>query len=127
MNGFSKVILIGNLVRNPELRYTPSGTPVATFSLAINRKFKQGEELREEVCYIDVVIFGKLGERCSEFLSKGNGVTVEGRLQQRRWETQDQQKRSKHEVVAQQVIFHPKSSAHTVENPGHQEEYSTHP
>ncbi|HSE60290.1 MAG TPA: single-stranded DNA-binding protein [Nitrospiraceae bacterium] len=108
MNGFNKVILIGNLTRNPELRYTPSGTPVASFALAVNRRFRQGEELKDEVCYIDIVVFGKQAEHCGQYLSKGSGVIVEGRLQQRRWETEDGQKRSKHEVVAQSVTFLPK-------------------
>ncbi len=108
MAGFNKVILIGNLTRNPELRYTPSGAPVASFGLAVNRRFRQGEELKEEVCYIDIVVFGKQAEHCGQYLSKGNGVIVDGRLQHRRWETEDGQKRSKHEVVAQAVTFLPK-------------------
>jgi len=106
--GFNKVILMGNLTRNPELRYTPSGTPVASFGLATSRRFKQGDELKEEVCFVDIVVFGKQAEHCGQYLSKGNGAIVEGRLQQRRWETEDGQKRSKHEVVAQTVTFMPK-------------------
>ncbi len=108
MAGFNKVILMGNLTRNPELRYTPSGTPVASFGLAESRRFKQGEELKEEVCFVDIVVFGKQAEHCGQYLSKGNGAIIEGRLQQRRWETEDGQKRSKHEVVAQSVTFMPK-------------------
>ncbi|MEQ1793370.1 MAG: single-stranded DNA-binding protein [Nitrospira sp.] len=108
MAGFNKVILMGNLTRNPELRYTPSGTPVASFGLAVSRRFKQGEELKEEVCFVDIVVFGKQAEHCGQYLSKGNGAIIEGRLQQRRWETEDGQKRSKHEVVAQSVTFMPK-------------------
>ena len=108
MAGFNKVILIGNLTKNPEVRYTPSGTPVASFGLAVNRRYRQGEELKEEVCYIDIVVFGKQAEHCWQYLSKGNGVIVDGRLQQRRWESEDGQKRSKHEVVAQTVTFLPK-------------------
>lgn len=108
MNGFNKVILIGNLTKNPELRYTPSGTPVASFGLAVNRKYRQADELKEEVCYVDIVVFGKQAEHCGQYLSKGNGVIVDGRLQQRRWETEDGQKRSRHEVVAQTVTFLPK-------------------
>lgn len=108
MTGFNKVILIGNLTRNPELRYTPSGTPVTSFGLAVNRRFRQADDLKEEVCYIDIVVFGKQAEHCGQYLSKGNGVIVDGRLQQRRWETEDGQKRSKHEVVAQTVTFLPK-------------------
>ena len=108
MAGFNKVILMGNLTRNPELRYTPSGTPVATFGLAVSRRFKQGEDLKDEVCFVDIVVFGRQAEHCGQYLSKGNGAIVEGRLQQRRWETEDGQKRSKHEVVAQTVTFMPK-------------------
>ena len=127
MTGFNKVILIGNLTKNPELRYTPSGTPVASFGLAVNRKFRQGEELKEEVCFIDIVVFGKTAEHCGQYLSKGSGVIVDGRLQQRRWETDDGQKRSKHEVVAQTVNFLPKrqeasGEAGHAEEPGYEED-----
>ncbi len=127
MTGFNKVILIGNLTKNPELRYTPSGTPVASFGLAVNRKFRQGEELKEEVCFIDIVVFGKTAEHCGQYLSKGSGVIVDGRLQQRRWETDDGQKRSKHEVVAQTVNFLPKrqeagGETGQTEEPGYEED-----
>ncbi|MFQ5991251.1 MAG: single-stranded DNA-binding protein [Nitrospiraceae bacterium] len=108
MAGFNKVILIGNLTKNPELRYTPNGTPVANFGLAVNRRFRQADELKEEVCYVDIVVFGKQAEHCGQYLGKGNGVIVDGRLQQRRWETEDGQKRSKHEIVAQSITFLPK-------------------
>lgn len=108
MSGFSKVILLGNLTRDPEIRYTPSGTAVASFALAINRRFKQGEENKEEVCYVDIVVFGKQAENCGQYLNKGDGVLIDGRLQQRRWETDDGQKRNKLEVVAQNVQFMPK-------------------
>lgn len=105
MAGFNKIILIGNLTRNIELRYTPSGTPVGSFGLAVNRRFKQGDDLKEEVCYVDVVIFGKQAENAAKYLSKGSKVTVEGRLQQRRWETETGDKRSKHEVVAESILY----------------------
>ncbi|MEO5657570.1 MAG: single-stranded DNA-binding protein [Nitrospiria bacterium] len=108
MASFNKVILMGNLTKDPEIRYTPSGTAVASFSLAVNRRYKQGEELKDEVCYVDIVVFGKQAENCGQYLNKGNGVIVDGRLQQRRWETDDGQKRSKHEVVAQSINFLPK-------------------
>lgn len=124
MAGFNKVILLGNLTRNPELRYTPSGTPVASFGLAVSRRFKQGDELKEEVCFIDVVVFGKQAEHCGQYLNKGQGVIVEGRLQQRRWETEDGQKRSKHEVVAQSVTFLPKrldGVSGSMEGPEHED------
>jgi len=110
MISYNKVILIGNLTKDPEIRYTPSGTAVASFRLAVNHRYKQGEEFKEEVCYIDIVVFGKQAESCGQFLNKGNGVIVEGRLQEKRWEGEDGQKRSKHEVVAQTVRFLPKRS-----------------
>jgi single-strand DNA-binding protein len=75
--------------------------------MAVNRRYKQGEEFKEEVCYIDIVVFGKQAESCGQYLNKGSGVIVEGRLQERRWETEGQ-KRSKHEVAAQSVRFLPK-------------------
>jgi single-strand DNA-binding protein len=108
MTGFNKVVLIGNLTRTPELRYTPSGTPVTNFGLAVNRRYRQSDEQKEEVCYIDIVVFGKQAEHCGQYLSKGDGAIIDGRLQQRRWETDDGQRRSKHEVVAQSVTFLPK-------------------
>jgi len=102
---FNKVILIGNLTRDPELRYTPQGTSVCSFGLAVNRKYRQGEEMKEEVTFINIVVFGKQADTCGQYLSKGSGALIEGRLQERRWETEDGQKRSKHEVVAQNVRF----------------------
>lgn len=108
MTSFNKVILIGNLTRDPEMRYTPNGTAVATLSLAVNHRFKQGDEMREDVCFIDVVVFGRQAESCSQYLSKGGGVIVDGRLTQRRWEAEDGTRRSKHEVVAQNVRFMPR-------------------
>jgi len=102
---FNKVILIGNLTRDPEMRYTPQGTSVCNFGLAVNRKYKQAEDVKEEVTFINIVVFGKQADTCGQYLNKGSAVLVEGRLQERRWETDDGQKRSKHEVVAQNVRF----------------------
>ena len=107
---FNKVILIGNLTRDPELRYTPQGTSVCNFGIAVNRKYRQAEEMKEEVTFINIVVFGKQADTCGQYLNKGSGVLVEGRLQERRWETEEGQKRSKHEVVAQSVRFMPKKS-----------------
>ncbi|MGE5893033.1 MAG: single-stranded DNA-binding protein [bacterium] len=101
---FNKVILIGNLTKDPELRYTPNGAAVSTFRIAVNTRYKQGEENKEETLFIDTVVFGKQAENCSQYLSKGSSVLVEGRLQERRWESEGQQK-SKFEVVAQNVRF----------------------
>ncbi len=105
MTSFNKVILIGNLTKDPEIRYTPSGTAVSSFGLAVNHRYKQGDEMRDEVCFIDIVVFGKQAENSGQYLSKGQSIVVEGRLQQRRWETDDGQKRSRHEVVAQSVRY----------------------
>lgn len=120
MAGFNKVILIGNLTRSIELRYTPSGTPVGSFGLAMNRRFKQGDELKEEVLFIDVVTFGKHAENAAKYLSKGSKVNVEGRLQQRRWETETGDKRSKHEVVAENILYLDGTKGHEAaqEEPG---------
>jgi single-strand DNA-binding protein len=103
---FNKVILMGNLTRDPELRYTPSGAPVCNFDLAVNRSYKtQAGEQRDEVCFITIVVWGKQAETCGEYLGKGRTVLVDGHLQQRSWETPEGQKRSKHEVVAERVQF----------------------
>ncbi|HET7854447.1 MAG TPA: single-stranded DNA-binding protein [Candidatus Methylomirabilis sp.] len=106
MANFNRVILVGNLTRDPELRYTPSGTPVCSFDLALNRTYTtQAGERRDEVCYITIVSWGKQAETCKEYLKKGRGALIEGRLTQRSWETPEGQKRSKHEVVADRVQF----------------------
>lgn len=102
---FNRVIIGGNLVRDPEIRFLPSGLSVTNFTVAVNHTFRQDNEKKEEVSYFDVVVFGKQGETCAEYLSKGRSVLVEGRLRQRRWETDDGQRRSKIEIVAQQVQF----------------------
>lgn len=106
MASFNKVILLGNLTRDPELRYTPSGAPVCNFDLAINRSYTtQSGERRDEVCYVTIVVWSKQGETCAEYLKKGSPALVEGRLAQRSWETPDGQKRTKYEVVADRVQF----------------------
>lgn len=101
---FNKVILIGNLTKDPELRYTPQGTPVTSFRIAVNSRYKQADELKSETLFIDIVVFGKQAESCSKFLSKGRPALIEGRLVERRWESDGQQK-SKMEVIASSVRF----------------------
>jgi single-strand DNA-binding protein len=101
---FNKVILIGNLTKDPELRYTPQGTPVCTLRIASTTRFKSGDSMKDETLFINVVVWGKQGETAAQHLSKGRSVLVEGRLQERRWETDGQQK-SRFEVVAQGVRF----------------------
>jgi single-strand DNA-binding protein len=96
---------MGNLTRDPELRSTPSGQNVCSFSLALNRSYKDAQgEWQEATDYIDVTAWGPLGERVSQYLSKGRRCFVQGRLQSRSWE-QDGQKRSKVEVLASDVTF----------------------
>jgi len=105
MASLNKVMLLGNLTRDPELRYAPNGTAVARFGLAINSRFRQGEEWKDDVCFVDVVVFGRQAETAGEYLAKGRMALIEGRLQWRSWEGQDGQKRSKHEVIADRVQF----------------------
>ncbi|WP_353684866.1 single-stranded DNA-binding protein [Thermodesulfovibrio sp. 3907-1M] len=104
---FNRIILIGNLTRDPEIRYTPSGVAVATVPIAVNSRYKQGEELKEETLFIDAIVFGKQAETCSQYLNKGRTVLVEGRLRERRWEYEGQ-RRSKFEVIANNIRFFPK-------------------
>ena len=101
---FNRVILIGNLTKDPELRYTPQGTPVCTLRLASTTKYKSGEGMKDDTLFINVIVWGKQGETVAQHLSKGRSVLVEGRLQERRWESEGQQ-RSKFEIVAQGVRF----------------------
>jgi single-strand DNA-binding protein len=106
MANLNKVLLIGNLTRPPELRYTPSGTAVADLRMAVNRNYTtQSGEKREEACFLTVVVWGKQAESCGEYLDKGSQVFVEGRLQTRDWEGKDGQKRTATEVVAERVQF----------------------
>lgn len=102
---FNQVTLMGNLTRDPELRTTPNGASVCSFSLALNRSYKNAEgNWTEATDYIDIVAWGPLGERVAQYLTKGRPALVSGRLQSRSWE-QDGMKRSKVEVVAADVTF----------------------
>jgi single-strand DNA-binding protein len=106
MAGLNKVMLIGNLGKDPEMRYTANGSAVTTFSLAVNRTSQSPEgERREETEWFDVVAWNRLAELCSQFLQKGRKAYVEGRLHTRSWEGQDGQKRYRTEVVANTVLF----------------------
>ncbi len=104
--GYNKVILLGNLARDPELRYTPSGQAVAKFTVAVNRSYtnRDGAQV-DEVDFIPIVVWGKQAENCSQYLTKGRAVLVEGRLRVRSYETQDGQRRRAFEVVALRVQF----------------------
>ncbi len=101
---YNRIILIGRLTRDPELRYIPSGAPVSSFTLAVDRPFKNQAGERE-TDFINIVAWRKLAEFVGQYLSKGRMIALEGRLQIRPWETQDGQKRTSAEVVADAVRF----------------------
>lgn len=102
----NRVFMIGNLTRDPELRYLPSGQPVTTFTIAVNRTYTSSTgEKKEDTSFIRVVVWARRAEVCNEYLRKGSPVFVEGRLQSRTWEAQDGTKHSSIEVVANNVQF----------------------
>ncbi len=106
MASFNKVILMGNLTRDPDLRSTPSGSAVCELGLAMNRRYTVNGQEREESCFVDVTVWGKSAENCKRFLEKGSPVMVEGRLQLDQWEDRESgSKRSKLRVVADTVQF----------------------
>jgi len=106
------VALLGNLTRDPELRYTPNGSAVCQFGLALNRRYRTAAgELQEETTFLEVVVWGKQGEVVSQHMAKGRAVFVEGRLQQDTWETESGERRSRLKVVAQRVTFLPRNGA----------------
>jgi single-strand DNA-binding protein len=105
MASLNKVFLIGNLTRDPEIRYTPSGKAVGDLRLAVNRRFKTAEgENRDETCFVNVVVWGRQAETCGEYLRKGSPLLAEGRLQYDEWE-KDGQKHNRLRVVAERVQF----------------------
>jgi single-strand DNA-binding protein len=103
----NKAMLIGNVTRDPELRYTPNGTPVCSFGLATNRSWmpEGGTERREETEFHRLVAWNKLAELCSQLITKGRKIYVEGRLQSRSWETPDGEKRSSTEIVIEDMML----------------------
>ncbi|MBL7068890.1 MAG: single-stranded DNA-binding protein [Candidatus Omnitrophica bacterium] len=118
MASLNRVMLMGNLTRDPELRYIPSGAAVTTFDLAVNRVYTmQSGEKKKDTCFIRIVVWGKTAEACGEYLSKGTPVFVEGRLQSRSWVGQDGQKRNTIEVVANNVQFLKPKSQQAAEPP----------
>jgi single-strand DNA-binding protein len=106
MASVNRVILVGNLGRDPELRYTAGGQPVASFSIATNERWNDREgKTQERTEWHRIVVWGKQGENCANYLQKGRTVYIEGRLQTREWEDKEGQKRQTTEVVAQTVQF----------------------
>ena len=105
MASFNKVIVMGNLTRDPELRHTPKGSAVCDFAIAVNETYRTGDgNLKEEVCYVEIVVWGRVAETCREYLGKGSLVLIEGRLQLDQWEA-DGQKKSRMRVRADMVKF----------------------
>ena len=102
MTDINRVFLVGRLTRDAELRFTASGTPVAKFSIAVNRGKKSGDQWDEEVNYFDIVLWGKIAEALSKYLAKGKQVAIDGELRQSRWE-QDGQNRSRIEIHASNI------------------------
>jgi single-strand DNA-binding protein len=102
MASFNRVILVGNLTRDPELRYIPSGTAVSDISIAVNDRVKRGDQWVDEVSYVDITMWGRTAEIANEYLSKGSPVLIEGRLKQDRWE-KDGQKHSKLKVTCDRM------------------------
>jgi len=110
---FNKFIGVGHITRTPELRYLSNGTPIATAGIAFNRRYKQGEELKEEVCFLDLVVWAKQGETFASLVTKGQELLVEGYLKQESWEDQATgQKRSKHVLNVESFRFVGKKESH---------------
>ena len=106
MANYNKVILVGNLTRDPQMSYLPSQTAVVEFGLAVNRKWKdQQGNAKEEVCFVDCRSYGKQAETINQYMAKGRPILVEGRLQYDTWEGKDGTKRSKHRVVVERFQF----------------------
>ena len=106
MANFNKVFLIGNLTKDPELRYTPQGTAVVNLRLAVNRRYRdRNQEMKEDVCFVTVVVWDRQAESSNQYLHKGSPVFIEGRLQSRSWEDNSGQKRNVLEVRAERVQF----------------------
>ena len=102
---FNKITVIGNVGRDPEMRYTPNGTPLTKFSVATSRRYTSGGERREETDWFEVTAFGRLGELVSQYVTKGSKVYVEGRFHSRSWEGRDGVTRTSNEITANEVVF----------------------
>jgi single-strand DNA-binding protein len=108
MVSLNKVFLVGNLTRDPELRYTSQGTAVTTLRLAVNRSFKGKDgQMQKDTCFVNIVVWSQMAEVCNQYLQKGRQVFVEGRLQFRSWQNSEGKNRSVLEVVATRVQFMP--------------------
>ena len=104
MASYNRIVLLGNVTRDIELRYIPSGTAVTDIGLAVNDRVKKGDEYIDETTFVDVTLWARTAEIANQFLAKGSPVMIEGRLKQETWE-QDGQKRSKHKVIGDKLIL----------------------
>jgi single-strand DNA-binding protein len=119
MTGLNKVMIIGNVGTDPEMRFTPNGNPVTSFRMATSRTYTTGEgERRQETEWFDVAAWNRLAETCNQFLTKGQRVYVEGRLRTRSWDGQDGQKHFRVEIVASRVLFLDKKPVGTLPETG---------
>ena len=119
MPSLNKITIIGNVGGEPEMRFTPNGKPVTTFSVATNYVFSGADgERKQETEWFNVVAWNRLAEQCNQFLAKGRLVYVEGRLRSRKWEGQDGQQRTTIEVIANRVLFHDRKSTAPSEGKG---------
>ena len=119
MTGLNKVMIIGNVGTDPEMRFTPNGNPVTSFRMATSRTYTTGEgERKQETEWFDVAAWNRLAETCNQFLTKGQRVYVEGRLRTRSWEGQDGQKHFRVEIVANRVLFLDKRPVGTLPESG---------
>ena len=111
MNNLNSVLIEGHLARDPELSYTATGKPVCRLRIGSNRSFKKDDEYQQEASFFDITVWGKQAEACSEYLEKGRGVRIVGRLKEDRWQDQEGNNRSKVQVVAEHVEFMPKPNS----------------
>ncbi len=123
---YNKVILVGNLTRDVELKYTPSGTAIAKFGLATNRTYKDSMsgENKQEVMFIDITVFGRSAEVANQYLKKGKKVLIEGRLVLDQWVDASGNKRSKHSIVAEKVQFMDNKNQNSGQEYGYQSSVS---
>ena len=126
MASLNKVMLIGNVGQDPELRYTPDGNPVANFSIAVNRRRKVGHEFKDETEWFNIVCFSRTAENVNQYLSKGQKVYVEGRFQSSEYVGQDGNQRKSFEVIANDVTFlSTKSEAESINQSSNQNQAAT--
>lgn len=116
MNNLNSIIVEGNLTRDPEYRLTPNGKPVCMLSVASNRYYKKDEETKEETSFFNVETWAKLADNCNQYLTKGRGVRVVGRLKQDRWTNPEGQKRERLKIVAEHIDFKPQYKKNQLES-----------